>query len=78
MSQNDHSHLDFEAKIPNVARGVGLPADGELQQLKEEYKERQDLHRFIITTVIGIVAAVASIVAATASILTYLAQVGTR
>ena len=37
--------------------------------LREEAKEQKELRRFIITTVIGAIAAVASVVAATASVI---------
>lgn len=48
-----------------------IPGVDEIHQLVETpvSKERTELRRFIITTVIGTVAAVASIVAATASII---------
>ena len=71
--------MDF--KPPRITSGIVPPAV-EYQALKEEAeqekaaeRDRRDLRRFIVTTVIGVIAAVASIVAAVVSTLTYL---GTR
>ncbi len=62
-------------KIPELNSDDLIPASVEFQNMKDELeaeKERRATRRFIITTVIGAIAAVASVVAATASILALL------
>lgn len=56
-------------KIPGIANGQVVPPGTQLQQMKDEARERRDTRRFIVTTIIGAVAAVASVVAATASVI---------
>lgn len=67
---NEYLEVDGKRfKIPDIALGKIPPRKIEIDYLKEEKREQQDLRRFIITTVIGTVAAVASVVAATASVI---------
>lgn len=56
-------------KIPDITLGKVPPSKIYIDMLKEEAREKRELHRFIITTIIGVIAAVASVVAATASVI---------
>lgn len=62
-------------KIPELNNEDLIPTSVELQNMKDKIaaeNERRATRRFIITTVIGAIAAVASVVAATAGILALL------
>lgn len=62
-------------KIPELSNENLIPTSVELQNMKDKItaeNERRATRRFIITTVIGAIAAVASVIAATAAILALL------
>lgn len=62
-------------KIPEINNNDLIPTSVELQNMKDKAiaeNERRATCRFIITTVIGAIAAVASVVAATAGIIALL------
>lgn len=61
--------------LPKINNDDLIPTSVKLQQIRDAHEaemERRETRRFIITTVIGAIAAVASVVAATASILALL------
>lgn len=62
-------------KIPEINNNDLIPTSVELQNMKDKAiaeNEQRATRRFIITTVIGAIAAVASVVAATAGIIALL------
>lgn len=70
MDSNEYIEADGKQfKIPDIALGKVPPPKMAADYLREEAKEQKELRRFIITTVIGAIAAVASVVAATASVI---------
>lgn len=71
MHKIDSEYIEIDGekiKIPDIALGK-MPPKILLDFQKEEDRERRELRRFIITTIIGAIAAVASVVAATASVI---------
>lgn len=70
MDSNEYIETDGKQfKIPDIALGKVSPPKMAANYLREEAREQKELRRFIITTVIGAIAAVASVVAATASVI---------
>lgn len=72
MIDNENEYIEINGqqfKIPDIALGKVPPPKMYMDMLREEAREQRELRRFIITTIIGAIAAVASVVAATASII---------
>lgn len=72
MIDSENEYIEFNGqrfKIPDIALGKVPPLKMTADYLREEAREQRELRRFIVTTIIGAVAAVASVVAATASVI---------
>ena len=57
-------------KMPRMAQGI-VPLKAQTDHLEKEANRARETRRFIISTIIGMIAAIASIVAAVVGILTY-------
>lgn len=75
MDKSKASNAD-SMNLSGIASGRVIPPNIQMQILKEEAaaekeaeRDKRELRRFIITTIIGAIAAIASIVAATSSVI---------
>lgn len=71
LSEEDKQAI-MEYASPNSDVTHILAALNEKHEREADEQAKRDSHRFIVSTIIGVIAAVASIVAAVVSILTYL------